>query len=338
MAAWIQLLADVAGRSADEVDVLSGELWAAGVGGIEIRDEAWGETPDRSPMRDHVPETASSPASGPRSTRLVIGVTADGEDSAVGVLVAAGLPFARRELTVDAAPSSWPDDWVDARRDHAVAHTIGAITVVPEGADAPADVTTLVVAVDAGRSFGHGGHVTTRLALEALQAVGVAGRAVLDIGCGSGVLAVAAARLGASRVLALDVAAEAVDATSANAARNRVDDIVEVRQGSIAEPGDVAVAGSGGSGTGSPFDVVVANIEAPVLEQIAPGVVGTSTVGGVVGIRGSVVLSGFLTSETDRVARAYAPLGVSGTRTEGEWSAVVLGRVGPADRDSPARS
>jgi ribosomal protein L11 methyltransferase len=116
----------------------------------------------------------------------------------------------------------------------------------------------LTVDIDPGRAFGNGGHPTTRAALDALVPEVRPGDRVLDVGCGSGVLAVAAARLGASVVVAIDVDPEAVDVTRANARRNGVDDVVDA---STTPVGDVP---------GPPFDVVVANLGGRlVIDELA---------------------------------------------------------------------
>src|SRR6185295_8486825 len=111
----------------------------------------------------------------------------------------------------------------------------------------PGDV---VLALDPGMAFGTGLHPTTRLCLAGLEAIADAGRLrgvrVLDVGCGSGILGIAAAKLGAATVLGIDTDPIAIEATDANAARNRLARRIGARQGSLpsGEP---------------PFDVVVAN-------------------------------------------------------------------------------
>ena len=111
-----------------------------------------------------------------------------------------------------------------------------------------------MVLIDPGRAFGSGSHPSTLLALAALEALVLPGSTVLDVGCGSGVLAVAAARLGAGRVVAIDIDPAAHEATLDNAARNGV--AVEVSATPLGE-----VAGR--------FDVVVANLLAPTLVELA---------------------------------------------------------------------
>jgi ribosomal protein L11 methylase PrmA len=137
------------------------------------------------------------------------------------------------------------------------------------------DVVT--IDIDAGRVFGDGAHPTTRMALDALVGLVRPGASVLDLGCGSGVLAVAAARLGAARVVAVDVDAEAVDVTRANAARNGVADVVDGTTISVADVDgtfDVVVANLGGR--------VVVEVLAPVLAARTARPDGALVVGGLV--------------------------------------------------------
>ena len=114
----------------------------------------------------------------------------------------------------------------------------------------------LVVVLDPGRAFGSGSHESTRLAVAAIEDLGVPGARVLDVGCGSGVLAVVAALLGAAEVVAVDVDPEAVAATEANAAANGVADRVRARSSPVAELDE-------------PYDVVVANIGGRTLFDLA---------------------------------------------------------------------
>lgn len=154
------------------------------------------------------------------------------------------------------------DDWRDALRSPPA-----AVAVVGD----------LTIDIDPGRVFGNGAHPTTRMALDALVRHVRAGHHVLDLGCGSGVLAVAAARLGAARVVAIDVDAEAVDVTSGNAARNDVADVVDATTASVADvPGafDVVVANLGGR--------VVVDVLAPVLAARTARPNGVLVVGGLV--------------------------------------------------------
>jgi ribosomal protein L11 methyltransferase len=122
-------------------------------------------------------------------------------------------------------PTGWAEAW---RRFHRPTR-VGRLWVGPPWVQPPGDAVTVVI--DPGQAFGTGSHPTTRLSLELLLAVQPTSLA--DLGCGSGVLAIAAARLGFHPVVALDVEEDAVAATRTNAAVNGVD--VEVRQGDVLE-------------------------------------------------------------------------------------------------------
>jgi len=153
------------------------------------------------------------------------------------------------------------------------------------------------IEVDPGRSFGTGAHPSTRLLLVELARRARAGDRVLDVGCGSGVLALAAAHLGAN-VVATDIDGAALAATGANAAWNELS--VRVSEGL----------------PGGQFDVIVANIGAEELIALAPALVPRLASGGWAG------LSGVSAGQVSRVAAAYG--GGGEQRSDGEWAALVM--------------
>jgi ribosomal protein L11 methyltransferase len=142
------------------------------------------------------------------------------------------------------------EDWAERWRSFHQPARLGAMWIGPPWRTPPAHALTIVI--DPGRAFGTGGHATTQLCLELLE--GVARGSLLDVGCGSGVLAIAGAKLGFAPVLALDADANAVDATRANAAANGV--VVDVS------------AGDALTGELPPTDVAVANIALDVVEAV----------------------------------------------------------------------
>ncbi|MFZ2852634.1 MAG: 50S ribosomal protein L11 methyltransferase [Rhodocyclaceae bacterium] len=156
--------------------------------------------------------------------------------------------------------------------------------IVPSWHEAP-DPEALVLVLDPGMAFGTGSHPTTRLCLEWLERVVTPGASILDYGCGSGILAIAAAKLGAAEVLGVDIDPQAVTAARNNAERNAVD----ARFDDSARP----LAGQ--------FDIVVANILANPLKALAPAICGHVRSGG------RLALSGILCEQAEELIAIYAP-------------------------------
>ncbi len=190
------------------------------------------------------------------------------------------LPGYAIELLEDRA---WEREWL---RDFGPMRFGRRLWICPTDADAPGD-DAVVVRLDPGLAFGTGTHPTTALCLEWLDGLDLGGRTLLDYGCGSGVLAIAALKLGCHSALAMDIDPQAVIATRSNAAANEVAERLEVAGGP-----------EGISGT---FDVVVANILAGPLVQFAESI--TSTLGS----HGMLALSGVLCEQARDVMAAYDP-------------------------------
>jgi ribosomal protein L11 methyltransferase len=149
----------------------------------------------------------------------------------------------------------------------------------------PPDTAAIVVRLDPGLAFGTGSHVSTRLVLQYLERNIHAGERVLDYGCGSGILAIVAGKLGAVEIAATDIDPQALESTVVNAADNGV--VV-----SVAAPESIP--------TGT-FDLVIANILAGPLIALEPLLAARTRAGG------RIVLSGILESQAAEVAAAYAP-------------------------------
>lgn len=156
--------------------------------------------------------------------------------------------------------------------------------IVPSWHEAP-DADAINIELDPGMAFGTGSHPTTRLCLEWLCEAVVPGCSVLDYGCGSGILGIAAAKLGAGEVLGIDIDEKAVDAARDNAARNHAD----MRLQHSAVP------------LGDAFDLVVANILTNPLCVLAPAISARVAPGG------RVALSGVLETQAAQVIEAWAP-------------------------------
>ena len=176
------------------------------------------------------------------------------------------------------------EDWV--RRSQAQfgpIHIAERLWIVPSW-HTPPDPAAVVVRLDPGLAFGTGSHVSTRLVLQYLERNLQDGERVLDYGCGSGILAIVAGKLGAGEITATDIDPQALETTAANAAENGV-------ALSLAAPEFLA------SGT---FDLVLANILAAPLIALEPLLAARTRAGG------RVVLSGILESQAAEVAAAYA--------------------------------
>jgi ribosomal protein L11 methyltransferase len=164
----------------------------------------------------------------------------------------------------------------------------------------------IVLELDPGLAFGSGTHATTAMCLEWLDARPPAGLSVLDYGCGSGILGLAALKLGAAAATACDLDPQALIATRENARRNALDARLSV----VATPAEA----------GGPFDVVLANILAGPLCALAPGLAARTTAGG------RIALAGLLDAQAQEVARAYAPWFDIGTAARREGWTMLAGR------------
>ncbi len=253
---------------------------------------------------------------------------------ALGHLQAFGLrPIGELEVSV-----VHESDWAEAWKRHFPVLRVGRrIVIRPTWRRHRRTPGDIVLALDPGMAFGTGLHPTTRLCLEGIERWAEAGlldtgrarngRArLLDLGCGSGILGIAAGRLGAGEVLGLDTDPLAVEATRANARRNRLVRVITARRGSLpsagraGEPTGGPEAGRGAppGRPGQPFDLIVANLIAsllvalagPLREELRPG--------------GRLLASGIFVDREDDVRRAFEPVGliVSGRWAEGDWVAL----------------
>jgi ribosomal protein L11 methyltransferase len=201
-------------------------------------------------------------------------------------------------------------DWAEAWKAHFPVLRVGRrIVIRPTWLDAAAGPNDVVLDLDPGMAFGTGLHPTTRLCLAATEAVadrgGLQGARVLDVGCGSGILAIAAAKLGAVAVLGVDIDPIAIEATAANAATNGLGSVIAAREGSLP--------------SGEPaHDVVLANLIASVLVALAGPLRDELRPGGL------LVASGIFVDRETEVRRALeaAGLEVAARSAEGDWVAL----------------
>jgi ribosomal protein L11 methyltransferase len=265
---------------------LASELFDLGAAGVEIRDG------EGTPM----PGTALPPP----GRALLVASFEDREE--------ADAAAARHGGAVAAVPD---EDWGEGWKKHFVPLDVGRVRIRPSWIDAPPPPGAVEVVLDPGMAFGTGSHPTTSLCLAALSSLLAQrpGASVLDVGTGSGILAIAAHKLGARAVAANDDDPQAVEVARENARRN----------GARVELAAVPLDRIPGT-----YDVVVANILANTLVELAPGIAAKLAPGGV------VLLSGILGPQEAEVRSAYRAEGLqdlrSRDRRDGEWSLVALER------------
>jgi ribosomal protein L11 methyltransferase len=300
--AWLELAVEA---DVEAVEAVSEILGRAAPGGtsvepaFELVDEGLGARLDPSRpaiVRAYIP--ARDRAAAERTAAEVA--------EALGHLQAFGLrPIGElRTRIVEEA------DWADAWKAYFPVMRVGRRLVIRptwrRHRPAPDDV---VLALDPGMAFGTGLHPTTRLCLAGIEALAdrgvLAGARVLDVGCGSGILAIAALKLGAASALGLDTDPIAIEATTANARRNALVRRVRVREGSL--PSDEG-----------PFDVVLANLIAGLLVPLAAGLARETRPGG------QLLASGIFVDREGDVRDAFeaAGLAVMGRTAEGDWVAL----------------
>jgi ribosomal protein L11 methyltransferase len=297
---WLELAVEADLEAAEAVSEILSRFASGGTSvepGFDLVDEGLGARVDASrpaTIRAYVP--ARDRAEADHATAAAM--------EALGHLQAFGLrPIGElRTRIVDEA------DWAESWKEHFHVLRVGERLVIkPSWRKHHRAEGDVVIDLDPGMAFGTGLHPTTRLCLELLDAharTAALGR-TLDVGCGSGILAIAAVKLGATRVLGVDIDPIAIDATLANARHNRVGKRIRAREGSIpTEDG--------------PFDTVLANLIAGVLVQHAASLHDELVQGG------TLLASGIFVDREAEVRRAFegAGLRLGARRSEGDWVAL----------------
>ena len=266
------------------------ELLFENLGAVAVTMEDAGDEPMLEPAPGETPLWQAT-----RITGLFEGDTdADSLRSTINQALAADVS---RHLVLERlADQDWERAWMDQFHPMQFGQRLW---IRPSGSTI-AQNDAVIVDLDPGLAFGTGTHPTTALCLRWLDGHDLHGKTVIDFGCGSGVLGIAALKLGASRVIAVDHDPQAVLATRDNAARNDVSDRIEVLHSDGFESRSA--------------DLVLANILANVLIALAPRIEELVTPGG------QLVMSGVLQAQADDVMRAYADsLDFQAIQAQDDW-------------------
>lgn len=211
--------------------------------------------------------------------------------------------FGLREVGALQVRSVADADWAEAWKEHYVPQRVGRLVVVPSWSTEPAERGEVVITLDPGMAFGTGLHPTTQGCLRLLQAVAPMPATVLDVGIGSGILALSALRLGAGRAVGLDTDPLAVEAALANAERNGLADRLTATVGTLPEAPERA------------YPLVLANLVAAVLVDLAPRLAAHVERGGI------LLASGIIEPKADAVLAAMDAAGLTAVsrHDDGEW-------------------
>ncbi len=270
---------------AEDADVLSATLFELGAEGVEERD-------------------ATTLTKGAEGKVTLVASFASHDEATAALTELAALPEVSNARLEEIVGDAWRDAWKEHFRPFSITPSIVVRPPWEAYAEKPGEE---VLVLEPGRAFGTGLHETTSLVAEALEehAQEFSKREVLDVGCGSGILALVALTLGASRARAVDTDPEAVEVTRENATRNGLEERVGCDTTPVAKIAER-------------YPVVVANIEARVLVPMA------ADLGSRVEPGGLLVLSGILAPQKDEVRAAYTGFSLEQTRARGEWVALVL--------------
>ena len=266
---WLQLSFDIDGDDVERLTEFFNAAGALSVTTLDAGDESLLEpAPGETPLW--------------RRVRVSALFAADTDIAQLQASLASAFPDLAQEISTERIEDR---DWSETWRDSFSTMRFGErLWIVPSGEACP-DPEAVVIHLDPGLAFGTGTHATTALCLEWLDANAPAGKTVIDYGCGSGILAIAAHKLGAASVQAVDIDPQALQATRENAVRNGIDTGL-----GVSLPSALA---------GTPVDLVVANILANPLIELANELCALLVSGG------QIVMTGILAEQAGEVMSAY---------------------------------
>ncbi len=225
-------------------------------------------------------------------------------------IVAVRAAVREADSTAMIASGNLPDiDWSEAWKARLTAHAVGGLTITPPWLAAGYDPATTIV-IDPGMAFGTGDHPTTRGVLRLLSRFVRPGMSVVDLGAGSAALAIAAAKLGAARVAAVELDHDAIDNATENTVNNGVADRVQVIEGDAYTLLPLI----------APVDLVLANIISSVLLPLLPAIAAALPA------NGTAILSGLLVEEQAQMRQAFAKGGwieVAADEEAAWWSVAI---------------
>ncbi len=304
MSNWIEVTVPAHG----DPEAVCEKLTGMGLEGFVIEDEKdfKGFLAGNTQYWDFVDEDLEKSMAGASRVKFWLADT-DESRALIAQLYEKGFDPASRPV----ADADWENNWRDYYKPVEAGEKL---VVVPQWQDYDGDRTP--VKLDPGLLFGTGDHPTTRMCLAAVEKLTGPGCRVLDLGCGSGILGIAAAVLGAGAVTAADVDEKAPDIVRDNARLNGVEDVFTVHVG------DVIASGALRAKLGGGYDLVLANIVADVIIPLAP------YVGGFLAPEGAFVCSGIIDGRQNQVAAALESAGLAVTEhlTLEEWHAFVCRR------------
>lgn len=298
-------------------ELVADVMWSYADGGVTVCDvndvialqkdssvfwDYMDDTLAQSPKSDVLVKCFLNPESAERSSAAIVREIENRKELCGGAFSFGTLEATKREVE--------GDDWIDVWKKHFRPIHLGKIVVVPEWIEYRKQPNEEVVLLDSNMAFGTGEHETTAMCVELLQEYVKEGDVCIDVGCGSGILGIAAAKLGAELCYLTDLDPIAVESATHNSIKNGVSSKTVVAHANLLDNADVK------------GDVILANITAEVLKLLAPGIPKN------LNENGTLILSGILSDRVSLVKEAYAAVGMSVIKEKkrGEWVALVLKR------------